>query len=186
MWVGLILGRPWAGMFEARQCVFNVPWHGDVDCLFFVVPDYGEPDVSFARPRTPQDQPHPHVPPNYGTTRKYSKQQDNSPLLDKVGNKFVQEVCGTLLYYARAKDCTMLAALGSITTQQSSPTANTMRKIKQLIDYAATHPDTAVTYRSSNMVLVSHSDASYLSETKSRSRAGGHFFMSSDIAVPTL
>ena len=59
-----------------------------------------------------------------------------------------------------------------------------MRKIKQLLDYAATHPDAAVTYRSSNMVLASHSDASYLSENKARSRAGGHFFMASDIAVP--
>ena len=35
-------------MFEARQCVFNVPWHGDVYFLFFMVAVYGEPDVSFA------------------------------------------------------------------------------------------------------------------------------------------
>ena len=41
-----------------------------------------------------------------------------------------------------------------------------MRKIKQLLDYAATHPDAAVTYWSSSMVLDAHSDASYLSETK--------------------
>ena len=59
-----------------------------------------------------------------------------------------------------------------------------MRNIKQLLDYAATHPDAAVTYWSINMVLAAHSDASYLSETKSRIRAGGHFFMASDIAVP--
>ena len=34
------------------------------------------------------------------------------------------------------------------------------------------------------MVLVVHSDASYLSEPKARSRAGGHFFMSSDTKDP--
>ena len=56
----------------------------------------------------------------------------------------------------------MLAALGSIVTQQASPTANSMHKIKQLLDYAATHPYAAVTYRTSNMVLAAHSDASYL------------------------
>ena len=78
----------------------------------------------------------------------------------------------------------MLAALVSIATQQASPTANTMRKIKQLLNYAATHPDASVTYRSSNMVLAVHSDASYLSETKSQIRAGGHFFMASNIAIP--
>ena len=54
----------------------------------------------------------------------------------------------------------MLYALGSITTQQSSPTANTMRKIKQLLNYAATHPDADVTYWASNMVLADHSNAS--------------------------
>ena len=56
----------------------------------------------------------------------------------------------------------MLAALGSIATQQAIPTAKTMRKIKQLLDCYATHPDAAVIYWSSNMVLAAHSYASYL------------------------
>jgi hypothetical protein len=34
------------------------------------------------------------------------------------------------------------------------------------------------------MVLAGHSDASYLSETNARSRAGGNFFMSNDEAIP--
>ncbi len=34
------------------------------------------------------------------------------------------------------------------------------------------------------MVLVVHTDASYLSEPKAQSRAGGHFFMSSDVDDP--
>ena len=59
-----------------------------------------------------------------------------------------------------------------------------MRKIKQLFDYATIHLDAVVTYRSSNMVLAAHSNASYLSETKSRRREGGHFVMTSDIAIP--
>ena len=80
----------------------------------------------------------------------------------------------------------MLADIGSIATQQASSTSNTIRKIKKLIDYAATHPYAAVTYRSSNMVLAAHSDASYLSETKSRSRAGGHFLMVSVIGVTEI
>ena len=59
-----------------------------------------------------------------------------------------------------------------------------MCKIKQLLDYAATHPEAVVTYWSSSMVLAAHSESSYLSETKSRSRVGGYFFMASDIAIP--
>ncbi len=57
-------------------------------------------------------------------------------------------------------------------------------KVKLFLDYTTTHPNAIVTYRASDMVLVGHSDVSYLSESKARSRAGGHFFMSSDKADP--
>ena len=41
-----------------------------------------------------------------------------------------------------------------------------------------------VTYKASDMVLAVHSDASYLSETKACSRAGGHFFCSANEIYP--
>ena len=59
-----------------------------------------------------------------------------------------------------------------------------MHKVHQFLDYAATHPDAIITYRAFNMILAAHSDASHLSESKARSRAGGHFFMSDNSAVP--
>ena len=34
------------------------------------------------------------------------------------------------------------------------------------------------------MILAVHSDASYLSEPKARSRAGGHFFLSTNAQIP--
>ena len=78
----------------------------------------------------------------------------------------------------------MLPALSSISTQQANPTKHTMAKVNQFLDYSSTHPHATITYQSSDMVLVVHSDASYLSELKARSRAGGHFFMSSDTNNP--
>ena len=51
-----------------------------------------------------------------------------------------------------------------------------MTLVKKILDYAATRPNTIITYHASDMVLSAHSDASYLSESKARSRAGGHFF----------
>ncbi len=61
----------------------------------------------------------------------------------------------------------MLAALGSITAQQATPTKiKTMQK-KQFSDYATMHPDAIVTYQARDMILSVHSDASYLSESKS-------------------
>ena len=59
-----------------------------------------------------------------------------------------------------------------------------MKKVKQLLYYAATHPYFILTYHASYMVLAGHSDASYLSETISRSIAGVDFFMSNNTAFP--
>ena len=59
-----------------------------------------------------------------------------------------------------------------------------MEKVHQFLDYSATHPDDIITYHDSDMVLVGHSDASYLSESKAQSRAGRHFFMSRNTATP--
>ena len=59
-----------------------------------------------------------------------------------------------------------------------------MKNLHQFLDYVATHPDAIVTYHASNMFLAVHSDASYLSESNARSRAGRHCFMSNDFADP--
>ena len=59
-----------------------------------------------------------------------------------------------------------------------------MDQTHQLLDYVATQEEAVLTYHASDMKLAAHSDASYLSEPKARSRAGGHFFLSSDAQVP--
>ena len=105
--------------------------------------------------------------------------------MSKEDKTFIQEVIGVFLYYVRAVDCTMLAALVSLATQQANPTKNTMKKVKQFLDYAVTHQDAIITYRASDMVIAVHSDASYLSETKARSQAGGHFFLSENDEYPS-
>jgi hypothetical protein len=91
---------------------------------------------------------------------------------------------GVFLYYGRAVDSTMLTPLSTIASAQAEPTEETMTRCKQLLDYAATHQDAILTYKNSNMVLVVHSDTSYLSKPKARNQAGGHFFLSSDTENP--
>jgi len=68
-------------------------------------------------------------------------------------------------------------AVSSIASEQTRDTTNTMAKAKQLLDYLATHPDATIWFRTSEMILNVHLDASYLSETKAHIRACGHFFM---------
>ena len=78
----------------------------------------------------------------------------------------------------------MLTALGSIATQQANTTKNTMKKFTQFLDYPPSHPDAIITYNARNMVLSGHSDASYILETKARSKVSGNFFMSNNSAIP--
>ena len=113
-----------------------------------------------AMPRRLQDQPLPHIKPKYRQIVQYTKEEDSSTPLTAAKKKIVQEVLGVFLYYGRAIDSTMLAALGSIATQQASPTENTMRKIHQFLDYIATHPDEIITFSASDMVLAGNRDAS--------------------------
>jgi hypothetical protein len=134
-------------------------------------------------PRIPQHQPYPHVKPTYNAKAQYTEDIDTSPPLDKKGKKYIQEVIGTFLYYARCVDSIMLPALGPLATQQANPMQNTKKLVHQFLNYATTHPDAIITYQASDMVLASHSNASYLSETNACSRAGGHFFMSNNDAI---
>eukprot|EP00957_Ditylum_brightwellii_P140681 10716103-Ditylum_brightwellii.AAC.1 len=79
----------------------------------------------------------------------------------------------------------MLVAINSIAAQQAAPTENTAANIVYLLNYTATHPDAVIWYSASGMVLHIHSDASFMSEFRARSQAGGHFFCSNFTAKPT-
>ena len=70
-------------------------------------------------------------------------------------------------------------ALSSIAADQAAPTENTMKRVRQFLDYMWTHPDAKIRYRRSDMILNLHSDASYLSAKNARSRAGGCYFLGS-------
>ena len=135
-------------------------------------------------PTRRQDLPYPHTPPNYGAKVQYAKPLDKSSLLNKDGKKFIQKVNRKFLYLGRVVDLTILTALSSLASQHAAPTDKTKRRAMQLLDYLATQEEAVLTYRASNMVLAIHSNASYLSETNARSRAGGHFFLSRDDPVP--
>ena len=71
----------------------------------------------------------------------------------------------------------MLSALGSISAQESKGTKKTYADTLWFLNYAATHPNAKIRHTASDMVLHIHSNASYLSEHRVRSRAGGHYFM---------
>ena len=79
---------------------------------------------------------------------------------------------GTLLYYVQEDDSTMLTVLIYITEKQANPTEWKKEKVKQFLNYAATHPYAIITHQAIDMVLAGHINASYLSEKNLESKQG--------------
>jgi hypothetical protein len=129
--------------------------------------------------RRPRHSPQIWSKPVYGTHPQLTSPVDDTALLPQSALTRIQEITGTLLFYDRAIDFTILVALGTITSNQSKGTHATAQALTQILNYAATHPDATFRYTASDMYLHIHIDASYLSEAKARSRAGGTFFLSS-------
>ena len=62
---------------------------------------------------------------------------------------------------------------------QENATEQTVYQSQQLLDCLTTHPCTTIRYYASDIILNIHSDASYLSEERARSRTAGHIFLGS-------
>jgi hypothetical protein len=120
--------------------------------------------------------------PQYGAHPQMTPAHDDSTILPQPELTRIQEIIGTLLFYGRAINSTMLVALGTIASKQIKGTDSTSQAFTQLLNYASAHPDATVRYHASDMCLHIHSDASYLSEAKAGSQAGGTFFL---ISKPT-
>ena len=86
---------------------------------------------------------------------------------------------GAILYYARAIDSTVLAALSTIVSKQAAVTKNTIKNLNHFLDYLSTHPNAKIKFMASDMILNVHSNASHLSVSKAQSRAAGIYFLSS-------
>ena len=104
---------------------------------------------------------------------------DTSPPLQPKLITRVQSIIGSLLYYARAVDCTLLSALNTLSTQQASPTELTLHLCHRLLDYAVTYPHMKLRFHSNDMVLTVNLDAAYLVAPKARSCVAGQFSLGS-------
>jgi hypothetical protein len=161
--------------YIARTCDVSMPGYIDRALHRFQHPT----------PSKPEHSPHPWQRPNYGVQTQYAVQPDNATALDATDKLRILEVLGTLLYYARAINSTLLTAIGELATEQSEGTINTMAKLTQLLNYCSTNPDATVRFTASDMILAIESDASYLSVIKARSRAAGFFFLTNTPKHPT-
>ncbi len=143
-------------------------------------------EINHPLPRKEQHAPHPYIPVQYGVTTQYAEGPDNSEPLPKSDAIQPAKIIGKLLYYARAVDSTLNVALSALAAEQNKPTMRTKKKLLQLLDYCATHPNAKLPFHASDMILYVHSDAGYNNEPGARSRAGGHFYLGNHTTRPPL
>jgi hypothetical protein len=161
--------KDWSG---SKYCGLTIDWNYPECIVTLSMPGYIAKALQRFQHQVspkPEHSPHPWTAPTYGANTQYSTPMDATPKLDDAERLCLQEIIGTLLYYARAVDCTMLVALGSLSVAKT--TNATAQAVTQLLNYTATHPDAVLAYHASDMMLHVHSDASYLSESQSRCHA---------------
>jgi hypothetical protein len=161
-------------------CRITLTWDYEKRTVDLSMPGYVEnalTEFSFTPAPKPKHQPHRHQPPQYGVKTQLTAPIDESEPLSKEGNLRLQQIMGKFQYYSHTVDPTMNVTLSTLASQQTCRTKLTETDANKFLNYCATHPNATIRYHPSDMILKVHSDTSYNSELKARSRAGGHFYM---------
>jgi hypothetical protein len=125
-----------------------------------------------------------YAAPQYGAKVQYAVEDTSEPL-SPADVTTLQEIVGSMLYYARAVDPTMLTITNTIASQMAVPTQAVKAQAVRLLQYAAAYPNNAIVYKKSKMHVILQVDASYLSRSHARSVAGGVAYYG-DAANPTI
>jgi len=124
-----------------------------------------------------------YAPPNYKNPGAQTATIDDTPLATLAQKKELQSVIGTLLYYSRTVDPSILTAVHELGSVQANPTIKDMLKMERLLQYLSTHRNYGIRYYASNMQLQVQSDASYLCRPRARSVSGGLFYLGTRKAI---
>jgi hypothetical protein len=165
----------------------DIEWNYAAHCCRISMPGYISTlllKFKHPQPAKPRLSPYKCLPFSYGAKSHSTPDPDSSELLDASCKHCVQEIVGSLLYYARLVNNKLLVALSAIAARQAKANVATEQAVDLLLDYVATYPNDSIVYRASNMILYAHADACFLNKTNSRSRAGAHIYLAEDNPFP--
>ena len=78
--------------------------------------------------------PHNCAPIQYGQKVQYADPLDAAEYLSDKETNLLQQVCGTLLYYAIAINNTIIPALGYISSEKSKAANNTTKQVSKILN----------------------------------------------------
>jgi hypothetical protein len=96
----------------------------------------------------------------YGANTEFIEVKEDIPLLPPKGITRIQQLAGTIMYYARAVNPPLIMPVNYLASEHTKATAATADKVIKLLNYCATHPEATLHYQASYMILNIHSDAS--------------------------
>jgi hypothetical protein len=171
------ISSDWTG---SAYCVLKSDWNYNNEAVDLSVPgnikaalhNYHHP-----APARSEHEPRTWNPPIYGAKTQYIEEAEESPALKPKYVNRLQKLVGTLLYYKRAVEPTVIMSVNVLASLQTKETAETADKIIKLLNYCKTHLDVILRYHTSYMIFNIHSDTSYLSEMEDNIRSGGFFYM---------
>jgi hypothetical protein len=163
------VSKDWTG---GMYCVITLQWdylhkHADISMPGYITEmlhTYQHPPA-----KRPQYVPYRWTEPTHGQRIQYAPPPDEIAASSTTDITRAQGIVGTLLYYARSVNPTLIIPLSTIASPLSTATSTTMDAVKHLLDYCSTKPHATIRYFASDMQLKIHSDASYLSEPKTKS-----------------
>ncbi len=117
------------------------------------------------------------IAPLYGSKLLQLATEDTTNLLTNVHKTEIQAIVGTILYYARAVEPSLLPVANEIASQQAAPTQAALKATNRLLSYCAAHRTGSITFHACDMCLHGVSDASYLSRSYARCVAGAYLFL---------
>ena len=123
------LSEDWKGDL---YCGISLNWDYEARTLDISMPGYIQKALQrykHVRSTTRQDSPYPAAPRIYGAAAQAPSPDDDSLEATEDKVKHIQQVVGTILYYARAVDITVLMALSTITSEQATATKTTMKNM---------------------------------------------------------
>jgi hypothetical protein len=112
--------------WDHNKCICNISMPGYVSNILS--------KFQHDSPNHPQHTPSRYITPVYGAKAQYAT-RDETPPLTAQQCLTIQKVTGSVLYYARAVDPTLLMPLNDIATEQTKATEMTQAATNQMLDY---------------------------------------------------
>eukprot|EP00957_Ditylum_brightwellii_P203922 15336779-Ditylum_brightwellii.AAC.1 len=141
IWTHYEVSEDWTG---SLYCGIMLTWNCDKGWVELPIPGYVRKALmkfQHPHPKWLQYAPYKHNLLQYEAKQQMVEVEQELPKLSAEWGRRVQQAVGTLLFYSKQVDPTMLTALSLIAAEQNNGMANTAQAVAMLLDYAATNLD---------------------------------------------